>query len=125
MSDPIIYVDTSEIREGKLEEVKAAVEELTAFVERSNPHVLSYRFFFDEDGSRMTVIGVHPDSEALEFHMDVGEEEFRKFADLLDLSSISVYGEVSDEVLERLNQKAKMLGSATVAVHHSRAGFTR
>ncbi len=125
LSDPIIYMDTSEIREGKLEEVQSAVEELAAFVERTNPHVLSYRFFFDEDGRRMTVIGVHPDSETLEFHMDAGEEEFRKFVDLLDLSSIAVYGEVSDAVLERLNQKAEMLGSGEVSLHRSPAGFTR
>jgi len=38
MSDPILVVDSSEIREGKLEEVKAGVEDLVAFVERTRPN---------------------------------------------------------------------------------------
>ena len=57
--------------------------------------------------------------------MDVGGAEFRKFADLIDLESITVYGRVSDAVLERLHQKAQMLGRGTVDVHEFYAGFAR
>src|SRR5688500_13459730 len=57
--------------------------------------------------------------------MDVGGAEFRKFADLIELSRIEVYGRVSDPVLERLHQKARMLGSGTVSVHELSAGFAR
>jgi hypothetical protein len=57
--------------------------------------------------------------------MDVGADEFRRFADLIDLSRIEVYGAVSDAVLERLHRKARMLGSGTVAVHELHAGFAR
>lgn len=125
MSNPIVYVDTSRIREGKLNELKEAMTELAAFIEANNPRVISYRFFLDEDATSMSVVAVHPDSAALELHMDVGDAEFRKFADLVDLTSITVYGEVSDTVLERLNQKARMLGSGAVAVHQAQAGFAR
>lgn len=125
MSDPIVYIDMSDIREGKLEAVEAATKELAAFVEANNPHILSYRIFFDESAARMTVVAVHPDSEALEFHMDVGDAEFRKFAELLDLSSIAVCGDVGRAVLERLDRKAQMLGRGSVTVHSSHAGFDR
>lgn len=125
MSDRIVYIDTSEIHDGKLEEVKAAVKELAAFIETDNPHILSYGFFFDDAASRMKVVAVHPDSEALAFHMDVGRDEFRKFADRLDLVSIEVYGDVSDAVRERLDQKAQMLGKGGVAIYSSHAGFAR
>ena len=57
--------------------------------------------------------------------VDTGAAEFRKFADLIDLSRIEVYGAVSDGVLERLHRKARMLGSGTVAVHELHAGFVR
>jgi len=73
----------------------------------------------------MTVVAVHPDSASLEFHMDVGSAEFRKFADLIDLLKIEVYGRVSEAVLKRLHQKARMLGKGTVAVHEFYAGFGR
>lgn len=125
MAHPIVYIDVSDIREGKLDVLKAAVKELAAFIEANNPHILSYRFFIDEDAAQMTVVAVHPDAAALEFHMEVGDAEFRKFADLVDLSSITVYGDVNEAVLERLDQKAHMLGRGHVAVHHSHAGFSR
>ena len=92
MPDRIVYVDTSRIRDGKLEELKVAMKALAAFIEANNPRVISYGFFLDEDAASMSVVAVHPDSAALEFHMDVGEAEFRSFADLVELSSIAVYG---------------------------------
>lgn len=89
------------------------------------PRVISYGFFLDKGRTEMTVVAVHPDSESLEFHMDTGAAEFRKFADLIDLSRIEVYGSVSDGVLERLHEKAQALGSGAVAVHELYAGFAR
>jgi len=125
MSQPIVYIDTSAIREGKLGELEVAMKDLAAFVEANVPRLISYGFFLDEIRAQMTVVAVHPDSASLEFHMDVGGAEFRKFRDLINLSRIEVYGRVSDAVLERLHQKARTLGTGIVAVHEFYAGFTR
>lgn len=125
MSQPIVYVDTSAVREGKLEELEEAMENLAAFVEANMPQLMSYGFFLNEDRTQMTVVAVHPDSASLEFHMDEGDEEFRKFGELIDLLSIEVYGRVSDAVRERLHQKARMLGKGSVAIHDFYAGFAR
>jgi hypothetical protein len=125
MTQPIVYVDISEIREGRLGELELAMKDLAAFVEANMPRLISYGFFLDEDRTQMTVVAVHPDSASLEFHMDRGGAEFRKFADLIELSRIEIYGRVSDAVLERLHEKARMLGNATVAVHELYAGFAR
>lgn len=125
MPPPIVYVDTSLIREGKQQELEVAMGDLTAFVEANMARVISYGFFLDESRMQMTVVAVHPDSESLQIHIDTGAAEFRKFADLIDLSRIEVYGAVSDGVLERLHRKARMLGSETVVVHELYAGFWR
>jgi len=125
MSNPIVYIDTSTIREGKLEKLKVAMKGLASFVEANMPRLISYAFFLDADESQMTVVAVHPDSASLEFHMEVGADEFRKFASLIQLSRIEIYGHISEVVLERLHQKVRMLGSGTVAVHEFSAGFSR
>ena len=125
MPQPIVYIDTSLIREGKLEELELAMRKLATFVEENMPQLISYGFFLDEDRTQMTVVAVHPDSASLEFHMDVGGAEFRKFAELIDLQRIEVYGRVSNAVLARLHQKARMLGRGIVAVHNLYAGFAR
>ena len=125
MGQPIVYVDVSEIRAGKEEQLEAAMDHLARFVEARIPRVASYGFFLDEERRTMSVVAVHPDSESLEFHLNEGNEEFRKFGELIDLSRIEVYGGVSDGVRERLERKARMLGRGTVTVHEFRAGFVR
>ena len=67
MPQPIVYIDTSTIREGRLEQLEAAAP--------------------------------------------------------IDLQRIDIYGQES--ALERLRQKAQMLGRGTVAVHEFYAGFAR
>lgn len=126
MSEPIIYVDHSAIREGKLKDLQRAVAELVEFVDSHEPQLISYGFFIDEEASRMTVIAIHPDAASVELHMEVVGPRFRKYAELIDLLAIDVYGEPSDKMLRQLQQKAQTLGdSGRVAVHRLHAGFIR
>jgi hypothetical protein len=125
MQSPVVYIDTSAIREGKIEELKRAMKSLTEFVEENNPHLLSYQFFLNADQNQMTVVALHPDSKALQFHLQMGAGEFGEFATLIELERIEVYGAVSAAVLEQLQQKAENLGGGTVAVHEFFAGFVR
>jgi quinol monooxygenase YgiN len=125
VSEHIVYVDRSEVREGRLEDLKTATKELAQFVEANEPRLVSYEVYFDEGGTRMTVIHVHRDSESLEFHMNVAGPLFAPFAELVRLSSIDVYGRPGDAVVRQLQRKAEMLGGATVTVHGHHAGFAR
>jgi hypothetical protein len=125
MSEPIVYIDRSEIREGKLEEVKAAIAQLVNFVAEKEPQLLSYHFYLGEDGRRMTVVAIHPDSASLEFHMEIAGPVFRKFVHLIDLQGIEVYGPVSDVARKRLQEKAQMLGRGAPLACEAYAGFAR
>jgi hypothetical protein len=122
MSKPIVVIDTSEILEGKLSELEAAIHELAAFVESDEPRPISYNVYLNEDGTRMTVIQVHPDSASMEFHMDVAGPAFAKFEGLITLSTMDVFGKPSDHLLEQIQQKVQMLGNATVSMHDLYAG---
>lgn len=125
MTQPIIYIDTSTIREGKLEQLKVSMKELKSFVEENMPRLISYSFYLNESETEMTVVAVHPDSASLQFHLNTGKEQFKKFKEFIDLLEIEVYGKVDKVVLEKLNKKAQMLGKGTVKVHNRFAGFSR
>jgi hypothetical protein len=62
MTDAIVYVDTSDVREGAVEELKEAIAELVDFVDANEPRLMAYNVYFSDDGNRMTVAHVHPDS---------------------------------------------------------------
>ena len=122
--DPIVVVDTSEIHAGRLDEVKAVMEDLVDFVEANEPRVMIYQVHFAEDG-RMTVLQVHPDSESVEYHMELAAPIFARLIGMLTLTAMNVYGQPSATLLERLRAKTGSLGTATVTVHALHAGFAK
>jgi hypothetical protein len=61
----------------------------------------------------------------LEYHLQVAEPVFRRFVDLVTLSSIHIYGEPSENMLKQAHEKARLLGRGEVLVDALHAGFTR
>jgi len=128
MSAPngILYVDQSNVLdEGKLGDLKAAMSELSAFVEANEPRIRSYNVYFAADGSRMTVTHEHDDAESLAFHMEVAGPLFQPVGKFIRMISIDVYGWPGEALIAQLQQKATMLGPAPVTVHELGAGFAR
>jgi hypothetical protein len=125
MAGPLIYIDTSDVRPGALEELKPAIKELADFIEANVPQLIAYNVYLSDDGTRMTVVHMHRDSASLEYHLEVGGPAFRKLADLVTLSSISVYGEPTEKARRQLHEKARMLGNGNVIVQAPQAGFSR
>lgn len=126
MSEALIYIDQSDVRGGKVEEVKMQMQQLAAFVKDNMPRLLAYGFYLNEDETRMTVVAIHPDTTSLEFHLETGGPAFREFGELITLQSIDLYGRPSEKATSQLHQKAEMLGeNASVTIHDHQAGFAR
>jgi hypothetical protein len=126
MSDAIVYVDTSDVREGALDELKEGMKDLAAFVEDNEPQLVAYNVYFSDDGNRMTVVHVHPDAASLEYHLEVAAPMFRRLAGLVTLRSTQIYGEPSEKALGQSRAKAELLGQdAELVVEPLHAGFTR
>ena len=121
----IVYIDHSDIHEGRIEELKEGIRRLVGVIEVLEPRLVAYGFHLDEVTGRMTVTAVHPDSRSLELHLEIGKEEFRSLADMITLRQIEVYGSISDRAHEMLEQKATMLGGSSVTVTERFGGFAR
>lgn len=125
MPQPLVYIDTSAVRPGKLVQLKAAIAELATFVEENEPGLVSYSVYFDESENGMNVVHVHADAASLDFHLEIAGPLFERFADLVTLSSIHIYGEPSETALGQLRDKLRTLGAGDVIVHQPHAGFVR
>jgi quinol monooxygenase YgiN len=125
MPNAIVYIDTSDVREGALEQLREGMKELVAFVDANEPQLIAYNVYLSGDGTRMTVVHVHPDAASLEYHLDVAGPFFRRFAELVTLRSTHIYGEPSEKALTQSHEKARLLGKDAVTVHALHAGFTR
>ena len=121
---PIVYIDRSEVHEGCWDDLEAGIRALVRFVDAHQPQMVTYGFYLDEAAHRMAVVSVHPDSDSLERHIEVGAPEFQKLSPYLDLREIEVFGPLSDTAAELVRQKAAALGEhGTVTVHEEFAGF--
>lgn len=54
MSESIVYIDRSEIVEGKLEVLKEGIQTLVDFVDAHEPQLISYGFFINDEATQMT-----------------------------------------------------------------------
>ena len=125
MADFIAYLDTSEVRPGKLEELREAMAGLAAFVEQNEPQILSYSVYFSDGGTTMKVLHLHPDLASLELHLKVAGARFPAVAPLITMKTIEIFGRPTEELLAQLRAKAQLLGTGSVIVHDVHAGFSR
>jgi hypothetical protein len=90
MSQPIVYIDTSEVRPGRLAELKVAMTDLARFVQANEPQLLADNVYFSDDGTRMSVLHINPNSASLERHMKVAGPKFPPIGEFIRLLSIDV-----------------------------------
>ena len=122
MSEPLIVVLNYSIKPGKEEEARKRIAEHVDFVETNVPRMIAFHMYLNEDGDRLSIVQVHPDSASLEFHMQVNAKHFATAFDWLEESTSGQYfGPVSDALAAEL---AKWDESATYMPEHA-AGFIR
>lgn len=124
-AEHIVYLDHSDVRAGRIDDLRSGVSELVGAMARLEPRLVAYGFHFDDAASRMTVTAVHPDSASLELHLELGRERFRELGPMLTLREIEVYGPISDRARSMLREKAAMLGDAVITALPTHAGFAR
>jgi hypothetical protein len=126
MSAPFIFIATNRLKEGALAAEEERVPGLCDFIEASEPRVIAFNEYVNQDGTEVGVVQVHPDADSFEFHMGIVRERAeRAYAETLDATtSIQVYGTPSDAILEMLRQQAGSGIPLGVMPRHL-GGFTR
>jgi hypothetical protein len=126
MPGPFIFIATNRLREGKLAAERERARDLSSFIEANEPQLLAFNEYANEEGTEVGVVQMHPDAASMELHMEVvAERAARAYAETLEATtSIQVYGEPSDAVLEMLSRQAGAGVPMTVKRYHV-AGFSR
>ncbi len=126
MSEPFIYVSTSRIKEGKLEDIKRSAREVVETAQEHEPRLIALHVFINEDGTEMTSIQIHPDAASMDFHMQVLGKHLGEFMDdapnLIEFKHFEYYGKPSMMALE---MDRELAGDAVTLKPVHVAGFTR
>lgn len=125
MTGPFIYIGTTTIKAGKLDEARKRIAELVDFVETNEPRLIAFHCFFNEEGNKVTVLHVHPDSASMEFHMQVNAKHFATAFEYLDTQvSEQYYGTIPEPLASEL-AKWDEPGVAVTKMPVHEGGFTR
>src|SRR5712691_1141205 len=125
MHGAFVYVGTTAIKPGKLEEARKNLAELVDFVETNEPRMIAFHAFLDEVGSKLTMVQVHPDPASMEFHMQVNAKHFATAFDFLEaVASEQYYGAISNALATELAKWDDPAVAVTRMQIHE-GGFTR
>ncbi|MGD2157155.1 MAG: hypothetical protein PVG14_02555 [Anaerolineales bacterium] len=110
MSEPIVFVSTHKIKEGKLDALKESYQEGTRFMEANKPQTVAFLHYLNEDATEISTVHVFPDAESMELHMEGIGERAGRAAEFLDFECFELYGNPSEAVLEMMARSAERSG---------------
>jgi hypothetical protein len=118
VSDHLVYVDRFQLREGALEAFKEYATEMSEFVEKNEPGVVSFNYFMDDDGINGTAVFVFSGAPDLDKHLELAGSRFQEGYQLLKGTEIELLGRPSEPAVQ-------MAASFNASVKGKLAGFSR
>jgi hypothetical protein len=127
MSGPFIFIATSRLKAGKLDDERTRVPGLVDFIEANEPRLLAFNEYVNDDGTEVAVVQVHPDAASMAFHMQVvADRAASAYAETVDATTgVQVLGTPSNPVVEMLARQAGAGVPLSVKPPHHLGGFTR
>ena len=108
------------INEGKKEEYKKLIQEMSRMVEASEPDTITYEFYLNKDETECIVHETYANSEAALAHNNSAASQtiLPKICDVGKINRIEVYGNPSEEL-------RKLLANFGAHTYNLFAGFSR
>jgi hypothetical protein len=126
MPGPLIFIATNRLRPGALAAERDRVPGLAAYLEATEPRLIAFNEYANDEGTEVTVVQVHPDADSMALHLDVVRERAaRAYAETLDATvAIQVYGAADPAMLATLRDQTGTGPALSLSTHHL-GGFTR
>ena len=108
------------IQEGKVQEYKKLVQDMSRMVETNEPDAIEYQFYLDGDETKRIVYETYASSEAVLAHNTgvASQTILPKIFSVSRISGFEVYGNPSKEL-------RKLLTSFSLQIYDLFAGFSR
>lgn len=126
MSSPFIFIATNKLKPGKIDQERVRVQALSDFIASTEPRLLAFNEYADEDGTEVGVVQVHPDADSMRSHIDlIRERAASAYGETLEATTaVQVFGTPNDAILDMLRQQAGAGVQITIKPYRL-GGFTR
>ena len=125
MADPIVFISTFRLREGRIGDFERMFAGAVELISSTKPRTALFVAYADPAGSRVRVVHAFPDAEAIANHFEASEERSSSVADLMVPAAFALYGPAPDSVVEQLRREATAARVAFDHVPNAVGGFLR
>ena len=119
-SEPIVFITTMKIHEGKLDLVKEAAKKSLAFSEKNGPQLMA-GVYIDEENMVANGLQVHRDSESILSFWQIADPYIRDVMQYVATTRVDIYGQPNEAVMASMRKLAGE--SVTLTVKPRLAGF--
>jgi quinol monooxygenase YgiN len=104
MAEPLIFTNTTAIKEGQLEAWVKYFREFAEAIEAQEPRLLHFTMYVDESGTEETIVQIHPDAASMRTHLAVMADHGHVAAEYLDFtrSTTRLYGAPDDDLIAQI-----------------------
>ena len=124
MSEPIVFISTHRIKEGKLNEFKDFSRKMTPLIEEGKPNTIFFQAYLNDEGTELTVVHVFPDADAMDLHFEGADERSGNAYEFIQPERYEIYGSASDHVMATMRRQAGP-GIGLTVKPQNLAGFIR
>ena len=124
MSEPIVFISTHRIKEGKLDEFKEFSRKMTPLIEQGKPNTVFFQPYLNDEGTELTIVHVFPDAGAMDLHFEGADERSATAYEFIEPKRFEIYGPASDDVVATMRQQDAP-GIALTVKPRNLAGFIR
>lgn len=91
MDEPVVYVSSWRIKEGRFEDYQRFYDQLWKTLDREEPDVVAFLAYANEEQTEIVNVHVYPDLATLDRHMQVLGQRMKLFPD--DLTAVMQFME--------------------------------
>lgn len=122
MSEPIVFITTLEIHEGRVGQFQEAARRSVEFLEAKGPQ-LFLGVYIDEEKGVANGVQVHRDSDSILALWQLADPYMRDVMQHVTTTRVEIYGQPSEAVMEGMRRLAS--AGASLNVMPRLAGFSR
>jgi quinol monooxygenase YgiN len=94
MSDPIVFISHSRVKEGNLEALEGYAREIAPeiapVIEQAKPGTVVFLAYTDEAGSELHMVHAFPDAEAMRRHLEGVDERVAAASELIETTGYEI-----------------------------------
>ncbi len=110
MSEPIVFISHSTVKEGRLEDLKDFLRAGATILDAEKPGTVAFLAYANEEGSQLSVVHVFPDADAMDLHLQGVDDRAGAADEFIQTQEYEIYGATSETVLETMRRFASTEG---------------